>query len=109
MTPDFQSPTTLLKHILHTKRFYDARCTDPSGGFYHFYKDDGTVYDAHTRHLVSSTRFIFTHAMAWRRFGYAADQERLRHGLAFLRDAHRDPATGGYAWQLHWENGARQV
>ena len=37
---------------------------DPSGGFFHYFKDDGTVYDAEHRHLVSSTRFIFNHAMA---------------------------------------------
>lgn len=109
MVPDFHSRATLLKHIRHTKSFYDGRCTDPSGGFYHFYRDDGSVYDAHTRHLVSSTRFIFTHAMAWRQFGDPADRQRLRHGLAFLRDVHRDSATGGYAWQLHWDQGSCQV
>ena len=46
-----------------------ARCVDASGGFFQFFKDDGTVYDRRTRHLVSSTRFVFNHAMAWRRFG----------------------------------------
>lgn len=109
MVPDFHSRETLLNHIRHTRQFYDSRCVDPSGGFYHFYKDDGTVYDATTRHLVSSTRFIFTHAMAWRQFGEAADQQRLRHGLAFLRDAHRSKDTGGYAWQLDWNNGEGRV
>ncbi|HEX7982578.1 MAG TPA: AGE family epimerase/isomerase [Duganella sp.] len=109
MVPDFQSRATLLNHIRHTRQFYDSRCVDASGGFYHFYKDDGTVYDARTRHLVSSTRFIFTHAMAWRQFGEAADQQRLRHGLAFLRGAHRNPQTGGYAWQLDWHNGEGRV
>lgn len=109
MTPDFHTRATLLEHIRHTKRFYDARCVDPSGGFYHYYLDDGTVYDARTRHLVSSTRFIFNHAMAWRRFGEDADQQRLRHGLAFLRAAHRNPDSGGYAWTLDWENGSARV
>jgi mannose/cellobiose epimerase-like protein (N-acyl-D-glucosamine 2-epimerase family) len=109
MLPDFHSRSTLLNHIRHTRQFYDPRCTDPSGGFYHFYKDDGTVYDARTRHLVSSTRFIFTHAMAWRQFGDAADQQRLRHGLDFLRGAHRNEETGGYAWQLDWEDGKASV
>jgi mannose/cellobiose epimerase-like protein (N-acyl-D-glucosamine 2-epimerase family) len=109
MVPDFHSRETLLNHIRHTRQFYDSRCVDASGGFYHFYKDDGTVYDATTRHLVSSTRFIFTHAMAWRQFGEAADQQRLRHGLAFLRDAHRSKDTGGYAWQLDWTNGEGRV
>jgi mannose/cellobiose epimerase-like protein (N-acyl-D-glucosamine 2-epimerase family) len=107
--PDFHTRAALLDHILHTKRFYDARCVDPSGGFYHFYKDDGTVYDQRTRHLVSSTRFVFNYAMAWRQFGDAADQQRLRHALAFLRDAHRHPHTGGYAWTLDWHAGVAHV
>jgi mannose/cellobiose epimerase-like protein (N-acyl-D-glucosamine 2-epimerase family) len=31
------------------------------------------------------------------------------HGLRFLRDAHRNPATGGYAWTLDWNNGEKRV
>jgi len=109
MLPDFRSRAVLLQHIRHTCSFYDPRCTDPSGGFYHFYKDDGSVYDARTRHLVSSTRFIFNFAMAWRQFGEAADRERVLHGLRFLREAHRNPATGGYAWTLDWQDGDKTV
>jgi mannose/cellobiose epimerase-like protein (N-acyl-D-glucosamine 2-epimerase family) len=30
----------------------------------------------------------------------------IRHGLRFLREAHRDPATGGYAWMLAFRDGA---
>lgn len=43
----------------HTLDFYRPRAIDASGGLFHFFRDDGTVYDAHTRHLVSSTRFVF--------------------------------------------------
>ena len=107
MLPQFRSRDMLLSHIRHTMAFYHPRCIDPSGGFYHFYLDDGTVYDRSTRHLVSSTRFVFNYAMAYREFGDPAYQEALRHGLAFLRDAHRNPATGGYAWQLGWEDGEK--
>ncbi|MES3020239.1 MAG: AGE family epimerase/isomerase [Pseudomonadota bacterium] len=109
MAPDFTARATLLGHIRHTLAFYAPHCVDPSGGFHHFYLDDGTVYDAHTRHLVSSTRFIFNYAMAHRQFGDPADLERVRHGLAFLRGAHRNGATGGYAWQLDWRDGAARV
>jgi mannose/cellobiose epimerase-like protein (N-acyl-D-glucosamine 2-epimerase family) len=100
MLPDFHSRAVLLQHIRHTRSFYDPRCVDPSGGFYHFYKDDGTVYDAHTRHLVSSTRFVFNFAMAWRQFHDPADQQRMLHGLRFLREAHRNrtaAAMPGYS------------
>ncbi|QBE61918.1 AGE family epimerase/isomerase [Pseudoduganella lutea] len=109
MTPNFRSREFLLGHIRHTLAFYAPRCSDPDGGFYHFYRDDGTVYDRHTRHLVSSTRFVFNFAMAFRQFGDPADAARMRAGLAFLRCAHRDPRTGGYAWQLDWRGSRREV
>jgi mannose/cellobiose epimerase-like protein (N-acyl-D-glucosamine 2-epimerase family) len=110
---DFRSPEFLLGHIRHTLTFYDragggSGCVDPSGGFFHFYKDDGTLYDRRTRHLVSSTRFVFNHATALRRFGAAErpdDLARVRHGIAFLQQAHAQPqgANGGYAWQIDWD------
>ena len=106
--PDFRSPEFLLSHIRHTLAFYDGRCLDPSGGFFHFFKDDGTVYDRRTRHLVSSTRFVFNHAMAFRRFGKAEHQSAVRHGLDFLQRAHAQP-QGGYAWQIDWHDGVATV
>ncbi|HVK54005.1 MAG TPA: AGE family epimerase/isomerase [Burkholderiales bacterium] len=107
--PDFQSPDFLLAHIRSTLAFYHPRCIDPSGGFYHFYKDDGAIYDVQTRHLVSSTRFIFNYAMAYRHFGDAVYLDETRHGVRFLREAHRNPRTGGYAWQLTWLRGEKTV
>lgn len=99
--PNFRSPDFLTDHILHTLAFYETRNLDATGGFFHFFKDDGTVYDRRTRHLVSSTRFVFNHAMAYRRFGKPADLVAARHGLAFIERAHRQQ-DGGYAWQLDW-------
>lgn len=107
--PDFRNPQTLLAHVRHTMAFYHPRAIDQSGGFYHFFKDDGTVYDAHTRHLVSSTRFVFNYAMAYRHFGGDEYLAGVKHGLNFLRRVHRDPATGGYAWQLQWQDGVKTV
>ncbi|WP_028455607.1 AGE family epimerase/isomerase [Chitinilyticum litopenaei] len=107
--PDFRNPQTLLAHVRHTMAFYHPRAIDESGGFYHFFKDDGTVYDAHTRHLVSSTRFVFNYAMAYRHFGGDEYLAGVKHGLDFLRRVHRDPATGGYAWQLQWQDGVKTV
>ena len=107
--PDFRSLAMLEAHIEHTMDFYRPVCTDPSGGFFHFYRDDGTVYDTSTRHLVSSTRFVFNFAQAFKRFGRADDQAALRHGLAFLRQVHRNPQTGGYSWLLRWQNDQAEV
>jgi len=113
LPPDFRSPSLLRDHVLKTMAFYDARCVDPSGGFFHFFKDDGRVYDRSTRHLVSSARFVITHAMAARHFPQheraGAWLQAARHGLAFLEQAHRDPETGHYAWLLHWDEGQKSV
>jgi mannose/cellobiose epimerase-like protein (N-acyl-D-glucosamine 2-epimerase family) len=98
--PDFDNPDMLLDHARHTMRFYHPRAIDPAGGMFHYFKDDGTVYDTRHRHLVSSTRFVFTYAMAWRHFRDPAYLEGLAHALRFVRDVHRDPAGGGYAWML---------
>jgi mannose/cellobiose epimerase-like protein (N-acyl-D-glucosamine 2-epimerase family) len=103
--PDFRSESFLRAHVAHTMAFYHPRAIDPQGGFYHYYRDDGTVYDAQHRHLVSSTRFVFNYAAAACEF---AEQPALsaqylaaaRHGLQYLRERHRDPHTGGYAWTL---------
>ncbi|HXX11747.1 MAG TPA: AGE family epimerase/isomerase, partial [Burkholderiales bacterium] len=98
--PDFRSRAFLLEHVERTMAFYHPRAIDPRGGFYHFFKDDGTVYDARTRHLVSSTRFVFNYAMAYRHFRRPDYLDAVNHGVTYLRETHRDPRTGGYAWLL---------
>ncbi|MFT4257065.1 MAG: AGE family epimerase/isomerase [Pseudoxanthomonas sp.] len=103
---DFRSEAFLREHIRRTMAFYHPRCIDPAGGFFHYFKDDGTVYDAAHRHLVSSTRFVFNYATAANEFGSenaALHDEYLkaaRHGLKFLREKHRDAQSGGYFWTL---------
>jgi mannose/cellobiose epimerase-like protein (N-acyl-D-glucosamine 2-epimerase family) len=107
--PQFRNAEMLTRHIQSTMVFYHPRCIDPSGGFYHYFKDDGSVYDKASRHLVSSTRFVFNYAKAYRQFGDPAYLAAVHHGLAFLRDAHRNPDTGGYAWQLRWGDGKADI
>jgi len=97
---DFRAPDFLRGHIADTMAFYHPRCIDPKGGFFQYFRDDGSVYDAGHRHLVSSTRFVFNYAMAWREFQEPAYLQAVHHGVAYLRDFHRNPNTGGYAWTL---------
>ena len=47
--PDFREPATLIGHVQDTLAFYHPRCIDQTGGFFHYFKDDGTVYDAASR------------------------------------------------------------
>jgi mannose/cellobiose epimerase-like protein (N-acyl-D-glucosamine 2-epimerase family) len=103
--PDFRDPAFLRAHIADTMAFYHPRAIDPRGGFFHYFRDDGSVYDASHRHLVSSTRFVFNYAMAAREFSEDAALQReyldaARHGLRYLRHVHRDPVSGGYAWTV---------
>ncbi|PPU41764.1 AGE family epimerase/isomerase [Xanthomonas arboricola] len=98
--PDFRSADVLRQHIADTMAFYHPRAIDPAGGFFQYFRDDGSIYDAGHRHLVSSTRFVFNYAMAYREFGDAQYLQAVRHGLDYLRNVHRNAATGGYAWTL---------
>ncbi len=98
--PDFRSPEFLRGHVAATMAFYHPRAIDPKGGFFHYFKDDGQVYDARHRHLVSSARFVFNYAMAYREFGESSYLDAVHHGLRYLREIHRDAARGGYAWTL---------
>jgi mannose/cellobiose epimerase-like protein (N-acyl-D-glucosamine 2-epimerase family) len=98
---NFRTRSFLLDHVQHTMDFYEKSIDQQAGGFYQFYKDDGTVYDSHTRHLVSSTRFIFNYAMAYVHFGRQDYLERTRHGLDYIRRVHRNHRTGGYAWLIY--------
>ena len=106
--PDFRSPAFLRAHLLDTMSFYEGRSVDASGGLFQFFKDDGTVYNRRTRHLVSSTRYVFTHAMGYRHLGRPGWQGIARHALAFVDDVHAQP-QGGFAWELDWHDGRAAV
>jgi len=96
---NFRRRSFLLSHIQKTLDFYD-KSVDPQGGFYHFFKDDGTIYDKHTRHIVSSTRFVINYALAYIHFGKKEYLDRTRHAVDYVRNVHRNPETGGYAWVI---------
>lgn len=98
--PDVRSETFLREHIAQTMAFYDAHAHDPDGGFFHYFRDDGHVYDRSHRHLVSSTRFVFNYAMAAIEFDRDHYRAQARHGLRYLREVHRDAGDGSYAWTV---------
>jgi mannose/cellobiose epimerase-like protein (N-acyl-D-glucosamine 2-epimerase family) len=58
---------------------------------------------------VSSCRFVYNYAMAYRHFGDTRHLDYARHGLRFLRDAHWDDALQGYDWELEWRDGRKQA
>jgi mannose/cellobiose epimerase-like protein (N-acyl-D-glucosamine 2-epimerase family) len=98
----YRSDLFLTSHIRDCMNFY-AHSWDHSGemaGFFHYFDDTGVVTDTSHRHLVSSTRFIFTNAMAYQEFKEAPYKLAAEHGMRYLRGKHRNAATGGYCWTL---------
>lgn len=103
--PDFRSRDFLRDHALWIMSFYDARAIDPSGGMYHYFLDDGTVYDRESRHLVSATRFVVTSAIAYELGGDATHRRHAEHALRFVEDAFHDRAREAWHWTLRWRDG----
>lgn len=90
----------LREHIQSILDFYHPRVIDNElGGYYGGLLDDGTIYDARTRHLVDCCRHIFNFSEGYRLTKRAEYAEAARHGLRFLNTAHALPG-GGYAWIL---------
>lgn len=100
-TPDYRSPTWLKANIRQIINFYHPTCMDREfGGYINQLRDDGSVFDRDTKHLVGTCRFIFNFATCAMLFDEPLWREAAEHGLQFLRDAHRQP-DGGFAWVMH--------
>jgi len=105
----FASPDFLRDHIHSILDFYAPNVDDPAGGFFQNFSDDGSVFDPHTRHLVSSTRFVFNYARAFLAFGNIRDLERVKSGLQFIREQHYNAQTQSYHWLLHSDGASTKV
>ncbi|MEY4757441.1 MAG: hypothetical protein RJA34_2339 [Pseudomonadota bacterium] len=103
-TPAFESRAFLQAHIDDTLRFYERHAFDPSGGFFHYLMDDGTVYNRGHRHLVSATRLVFNWSMAHRQTSRSPYLEWARHALTHVQQGFKLPPAhanaGLYAWTL---------
>ncbi|KAF3998000.1 AGE family epimerase/isomerase [Glaciimonas immobilis] len=100
---EFKDPTFLRTQMRRDIAFFHPRVIDPAGGFFHYLNDDGSIYNAESRHLVNSARMVFCYALAFRLDGKEEYREAARHGLRFIEEKHKQPDHGGYAWVL--ENG----
>lgn len=80
--------------------FFDPRIVDTDlGGYFQGLRDDGSIYDRATRHLVGTTRYIYNYATSAALLDRPGYLDRARHGLDFLQSFHRQ-GDGGYAWVL---------
>lgn len=97
---DASSGDFLLAHVKSIMDFYHPTIIDPDGGFFQNFRDDGSVFDADERHLVSSTRMAINYCRAYELFGDEEYRKRAEHGLAFVKERHWDGQRGGYDWTL---------
>lgn len=93
----------MLTHMQKSIDFFHPHCVDPQGGFFHYFAEDGSVYDKTTRVLVTEARFVFSMAVAYQYLKKEEYKEAVRHGVAFLRGPLRNNSNGAYHWVL--ENG----
>ncbi|WP_435361718.1 AGE family epimerase/isomerase [Haloarchaeobius sp. DFWS5] len=98
----FQDPRWLHQHATNLLNFsYPASIDHTHGGYVaQLRDDDGTVYDARSRHLVATCRLVFNYSVGHILGGPDWCRSAAEHGLQFLETAHYDPETGGYAWLL---------
>ncbi len=96
----FRDPAFLRKHIRSIISFYHPVCIDKElGGYINQLRDDGSVFDRMTKHLVGTCRFVYNYALASLVLDEPAYQEAAAHGLRCLQESHRQ-SDGGFAWVL---------
>jgi mannose/cellobiose epimerase-like protein (N-acyl-D-glucosamine 2-epimerase family) len=99
--PIFNDRRFLIDHIDSVMKFYHPHCiNNNTGGFFQYFRDDGSIYDFDNKHLVSSTRFIFNYSIAAIQFDSKDYLDAALHGINYLRDSHLNKNTGGYAWTI---------
>ncbi len=57
---NFYSSEFLLQHCQDILKFYDDKVVDPSGGYFHNYLDDGTLFAPGFRQLVRAPALSLT-------------------------------------------------
>ena len=93
----------LKQHISDIISFYHPNCVDNEyGGYINQLRDDGSVFDRMTKHLVGTCRFIYNYSIA----SIVLEDQDYKHeaerGLQFLTEVHRQK-NGGFAWLLQGE------
>mmetsp|Transcript_24735 Transcript_24735/g.76281 ORF Transcript_24735/g.76281 Transcript_24735/m.76281 type:complete len:433 (+) Transcript_24735:221-1519(+) len=97
-----RSQAFVLEQMRHSMRFFSPeRAVDPAGGYFHFFAEDGSIFDADTKVLVTQARFIFSLAVAAEHLGDPKYLAAVEHGVTYLaRGPLRNAANGAYHWVL---------
>ncbi len=97
---DLWSRSFLQDQIEKIVNFYYPECIDEKlGGYINQFRDDGSIFDDQTKHLVGTCRFVYIFSIASILTEKSEYKEAARHGVQFLLNHHRQP-KGGYAWIL---------
>ncbi|MGL4854496.1 MAG: AGE family epimerase/isomerase, partial [Lentisphaeria bacterium] len=97
---NFYSKEFLNTHIQSLIDFYTPNILNKKGGFNHNFYDDGTVFDADVRHLVSSCRMVYNYCKAHELTGKEEYLKIAETGLKFIEDVHYDATRNAYNWTL---------
>ena len=103
MKINFEDNVFLKKHINSILNFYNRNAFDSQGGFFHRFLDDGKILDKDSRHLVSSTRFVFNYVNAFLMTKNYKYLNWAQHGIDYLISAHKNKDTNHYYWQISKE------
>ena len=96
----YRDATFLREHIRSIMSFYHPVCIDDElGGYINQLRDNGSIFDRTTKHLVGTCRFVYNYALASLALDEQAYHLAAAHGLQFLQEVHRQP-DGGYVWEL---------
>jgi mannose/cellobiose epimerase-like protein (N-acyl-D-glucosamine 2-epimerase family) len=97
---DLWSRFFLQDQIEKIVNFYYPECIDEKlGGYINQFRDDGSIFDDQTKHLVGTCRFVYIFSIAAILTEKSEYKEAARHGVQFLLNHHRQ-SKGGYAWIL---------
>ena len=83
----------------HSMKFFSPeRAIDESGGYFHFFAEDGSIFDADTKVLVTQARFIFSLSVAAERKDPNISKPSAR--LLLSAGPLRNTENGAYHWAL---------
>lgn len=97
---DYRDIAFLSNHIQSLISFYHPVCIDhEQGGYINQLRDDGSIFDKMTKHLVGTCRFVYNYSIAYVVLNNPEYQKAAEHGLRFLQEVHRQ-SDGSFAWVL---------
>ena len=87
---EFRSKAFLSEQVQQIANFYYPDCIDNKlGGYINQFRDDGSIFDDQTKHLVGTCRFVYLFATASMMLDNPDYLEAARHGVEFLVEHHR--------------------